>query len=506
MPAAFPLTLGERDEFARVADYLQGAAYDTEAVCGRLGVPDLFAVDDLPREGIALPPAAEDPLAFLVRTFLLLQPVSEAALRARLDGPTRVAFARLGLLVPEPDGATWTAPVLLYPVGRCRIVSDRHRDKDGSPATPGSDAVFPAIFPGSMLFLRLLPRGAYEDALDLGAGTGIGALELSRRVRRAVATDLTERATHFARFNQRLNARDNVEAVTGDLYEPVAGRTFDCIVSHPPYVPSPDDATVFRDGGPTGERIVRRMIAELPGVLRPGGVFSAVCAGWDTADGALEDRVRGWLGARADEFDLLLAVETAREPAELAERLIRPGLSGDRGSVATWEARFREAGLVSHVYGALVLARRGGVGAPATLRTWLGAGAQGSDVERALAALAQRAAQIAAGTRASVLDELRLRPAAGLTVHVEYAARAGVLAPSEVVLGTEEPFRSRTRIDPWMLKLVSAFDGRRRPAEVLSALRARRGVPDGFMPDDLRRLVELLLERGYMEAADPRRA
>jgi SAM-dependent methyltransferase len=502
----FPLTLGGDDDFARVAEYLRGAAYDAQTVCERLGVSELFAVDDLPREAIALPPAADDPLAFLVRTFLLLEPALEAVLRARLDVSTRAAFERLGLLAPQPDGATWTAPVLLYPVGEFHIASDRHRDQDGSPSTPSSDAVFPAIFPGSMLFLRLLPQGAYQDALDLGAGTGIGALELSRRVRRVVATDLTERATHFTRFNQRLNARANVEAVTGDLYEPVAGRTFDCIVSHPPYVPSPDDAFVFRDGGPTGERIVRRMIAELPAVLRPGGMFCAVCAGWDTAEGTLEERVRGWLGAQADEFDLVLGVEEALEPAELAERLIRPGWRGERGSAATWEARFREAGLMSHVYGALALARRGGAGAPGTLRTWLSAGTQGSDLERAVATLTQRATQIATGTRESAVDKLRPRLADGLTVHVEYTTRARALAPAEVILATQQPFRSRTRIDPWMLALVSAFDGKHRPPEILAALRARRGVPEGFTQEDLRRLLELLLERGYVDADDPRRA
>jgi SAM-dependent methyltransferase len=500
--SALPLTLGEDDDFARVAEYLHGAAYDAATVCGRLGVPDLFAADDLPRDGLALASAEDDPLAFLVRTFLLLQPVSEAALRARLDGPTRAAFERLGLLAPEPDGMSWAAPVLLYPVGHLHVVSDRHRDRDGLPVTPPPDAVFPAIFPGSMLFRRLLPEGAYEEALDLGAGTGIGALVLSRRVRHVVAADLTERATHFARFNQRLNACPNVEAVTGDLYEPVADRTFDCIVSHPPYVPSPDDAFVFRDGGATGERIVRRMIVELPGVLRPGGVFCGVCAGWDTVEGTLEERIRVWLGPWAGEFDLLLAVETALEPVELAARLVRPGFRGERGSASVWEARFREAGLVSHVYGALVLGRRGGAGAPATLRTWLGETTRGADLERAVAMLGDRAAQRVAGSRDRVLDTMRPRIAEDLVVHVTYAPRDGALKPAEVILETRQPFRSRMQIDPWMLTLLGAFDGTRTPGAVRAALRAAGALPRGVAQEDVRAFLEMLLERGYAEARE----
>jgi len=119
-------------------------------------------------------------------------------------------------------------------------------------------------------------------------------------------------------------------------------------------------------------------------------VFCAVCAGWDTAEATLEERVRDCLGARADEFDLVMGVEKALEPAELARQLVRPGFRGDRGSADRWAARFREAGLVSHVYGALALARRGGAGAPGTERTWLGRATCGADLERVLVALGER--------------------------------------------------------------------------------------------------------------------
>jgi hypothetical protein len=94
---------------------------------------------------------------------------------------------------------------------------------------------------------------------------------------------------------------------------------------------------------------------------------------------------------------------------------------------------------------------------------------------------------------------MRPRVAPGLTVHVEHVARDGTLAPAEVILATEEPFRSRTRLDAWMLALVSAFDGAHTPRQILAALRARRGVPEEFTQDDLHRLLELLLERGYLE-------
>ena len=72
-----------------------------------------------------------------------------------------------------------------------------------------------------------------------------------------------------ARVNAALN-RACIEALRGDLLTPVAGRTFDLIVSNPPYVPSEEDAVPHRglrrawDAGldgrccSTGSRAMRR--------------------------------------------------------------------------------------------------------------------------------------------------------------------------------------------------------------------------------------------------------
>jgi len=500
---SLPLTIGPAGTFARVVDHLRARGYDELTVSKALGIPSIFAFGSVRPETLTLPTAADDPLAFLIRTFLLVERISGDAVRAQLDVPVRAAFEQLGLLRPDATGDSFTAPVLLYPVSEFWIASDVHHNPDDSPYTPPPDAVFPAIFPGNLRFLRLLPQGTYEAALDLGGGTGIGALVLSRRVRHAVSADITARATHFAQFNRMLNACANLEIARGDLYDAVPGRTFDCIVTHPPYMPSPDDTWIFRDGGPTGERLAQRIIADLPAALRPGGIFCAVCAAWDTDEAPLEDRVRGWLGERADEFELLLGVETEMAPAELARMLAKPEHGPGRGTVAEWETRFREWKLERHVYGALVLARRDGPGDPVTLRTWLGTSTTGADLEREIAALRWRAARRAAGTLSSILDALQPRLADALEVHVTYVKGESGLAPSEAILATSEPFRSRTRIEPWMLSLLSAIDGDRTPAAIHADLHAKGVLPDGFSPADLRTFVELMLERGYLETIAP---
>src|SRR6185369_3054822 len=59
------------------------------------------------------------------------------------------------------------------------LASDRRDDPDGEPYTPAEDVVFPAIYPGTLRFLKLLPETRGE-ALDLCGGSGIGALHCSR--------------------------------------------------------------------------------------------------------------------------------------------------------------------------------------------------------------------------------------------------------------------------------------------------------------------------------------
>ena len=226
----------------------------------------------------------------------------------------------------------------------------------GPSNVPPPDVVFPAIFRGTLRFLRVISKSPADEALDLCCGTGIGALVLSRHVRRAVASDITGRATQFARFNRLLNGCENVEVVQGDLYEPVEGRMFDRVIAHPPYVPALSETHVFRDAGETGEGVLERIVAGLPRHLRPGGTFYCLSAGWDTAEGPFETRIRGWLGDHSPEFDLILAQQEEMSPSQVVRWLSDKSAGGD-GVREAFEKRFTAAALERNVYGAIVLHR-----------------------------------------------------------------------------------------------------------------------------------------------------
>jgi release factor glutamine methyltransferase len=131
--------------------------------------------------------------------------------------------------------------------------------------------------------LAALPEGG--AALDLCTGSGAIALSLAleKPGARVVATDLSPAALAVARENAAaLGAA--VELLAGDLFAPVpADARFDVIVSNPPYVPSGElpglsrevrrEPSLALDGGPDGLALLRRIVAEAPGRLSPGGTL-----------------------------------------------------------------------------------------------------------------------------------------------------------------------------------------------------------------------------------------
>jgi len=99
--------------------------------------------------------------------------------------------------------------------------------------------------------------------------------------------------------------RRKYESIEGDLYAPVMGRRFDVVAAHP-LGAFDGDAMVFRDGGDSGEAIIRRIIEGIPH-LRNGGAPSSSRSGrYDRSrtSGAFAVARRTWEGLR-----LILGVE-----------------------------------------------------------------------------------------------------------------------------------------------------------------------------------------------------
>jgi release factor glutamine methyltransferase len=124
---------------------------------------------------------------------------------------------------------------------------------------------------------------AARSILDIGTGSGCIAISLACNLSGAsvTATDISPGALEVARGNARRCGAD-VEFLAGSLFQPVAGRRFDLIVSNPPYIPSADieglepevrdhDPRTALDGGGDGLDIYRSLIPAATEHLNPGG-------------------------------------------------------------------------------------------------------------------------------------------------------------------------------------------------------------------------------------------
>ncbi|GIW51537.1 MAG: hypothetical protein KatS3mg081_0892 [Gemmatimonadales bacterium] len=143
----------------------------------------------------------------------------------------------------------------------------------------------PAVFRSGLVLAEAIRRElarlegtAERRALDLGTGTGIGALISARAGWRVVAVDISSQAARCARLNAILNRlEDRIEVRVGDLFDPVRGERFDLITFNPPFYQgeaSRDEEYSWRAPG-----IFSRFAAGLSEVLNPGGyalvVFSS---------------------------------------------------------------------------------------------------------------------------------------------------------------------------------------------------------------------------------------
>jgi release factor glutamine methyltransferase len=153
--------------------------------------------------------------------------------------------------------------------------------------------------------LREASPRAGAEVLDLCTGSGIAAITAARLGARATAVDVSRRSVLTVRLNALLNGvAGRVRAVRGDLLGAVPGRTFDAIVSNPPYVPSPREELPSHgpsrawEAGPDGRLVLDRICAEAPGRLRQGGTLLLVHSSLCGTETTLERLVAAGLEAR----------------------------------------------------------------------------------------------------------------------------------------------------------------------------------------------------------------
>ena len=504
---AMPIRIGSAEEFARCRDFLRAAGFDERAVTSTLKISDISQIPYVDTAAIDSDSVLPVLLA-LIDFFVLGNVVTADGLLTRCGEAAFTAFAGLGLIRDARRFAALAAldllagsvicPISLYPVDGLLIASDRRIYVGGDAVPIPAGVVFPAHDSGTLKMLRLLPAAAGGDAVDLCGGSGVGALHLARNGSRAATADITARAAHFAAFNARLNGIE-IEILRGDLYAPVAGREFDLICAHPPWVPSTGDAMVFRDGGDTGEAIVERVFAGISKHLRQGGTGVVVSLGRDGRDARYEQRVRRWLGHTGRDCDVILGVDQMLSIDDMVESIRRLHLNNDAEKAERMAARFRELGTERFVYGAVLVRRTAAVVAEPPLRLRMSSAATATDFERVFAWRQHR-------RRPEFVDWLtaaRPRLCPQLESNVRSVVRNGVMVTESAILTAKRPLAAAVRPDVWIARLLERLEGTQTVEQTFDAARQAGQMPADFTLAAFADLVGQMIERGLLDVDTP---
>ena len=163
-----------------------------------------------------------------------------------------------------------------------------------------------------------------SSVLDMCTGSGCLAILMAHVFPNAevTAVDLSDDALDVARINVAdYGLEDRIELVRSDVFDGLAGRRFDLILSNPPYVTAeamdalpPEylhEPHMALASGEDGLDVVRRLLAQAAGHLNPGGIL-AVEVGHNRhiVEAAFPDLPFNWLSTRGgDDMVFLLRRE-----------------------------------------------------------------------------------------------------------------------------------------------------------------------------------------------------
>ncbi|MGC5047929.1 DUF7059 domain-containing protein [Micrococcus porci] len=551
---------------AALAADLTALPYTTDVVETLLGPAATAALDREHAEaarrvvaGVLAAPAASDaaaasrPLAAVVGAFMLGDPVPAADLAAALPALGLDGAVEAGLVVldgADPGAETARATVDLSPYaadepGPMWVASDQTALQRRGPLP--EDHVL-GIGRASLTLAGATQRRPVARALDLGVGCGVQTLHLLAHAEHVTATDVSERALDFTRFNLLLNAdvlrldrerlEDRVRLAAGDLLEPAAGERFDLVVSNPPFVITPrtdPDAPVFtyRDGGREGDRLVAELIAALPEHLAEGGT-AQLLANWEIPAGAAEipagaaevpagddaapawdARPRSWVGPGMQAW---FVQRDRQDPAGYAETWLQDSsleLDPDayeaayRGYLDDFAAR----GVTGVGFGHVWLRRPAADGSQG--RAWTVAEELTQPLDEALgtawAAAVARRDRLAAGPGAGATDAvvtgdpalaalrgLHLRVAEDVTE--ERHSRFGAEHPEVILARQGAGFRRTARLDTATAGVLSASDGELSVGQLVGAVAALLELDDAGRAGLLAAVRELHEDGFLLEA------
>ncbi|AKE41378.1 transferase [Corynebacterium kutscheri] len=245
----------------------------------------------------ALAHRKNDPIAILIQAFLLHRPVSQPDLAAVLSTELFDDLSTAKILIEDIVTSGFYASIDIRP----HVFADTNRwvfsDMDASMIAghiPGANHVL-GVGAASLSLINTTPSSPVYDVLDLGTGSGVQLLGQAHCAQRFTATDVHPRALELAEATFA-GADMEVELLAGSWFEPVAGRSFQRIISNPPFVVGPPEINhVYRDSGLDLDGATELVVSQVSDYLSVDGSAHILGAWVHRNNESWQQRVASWL-------------------------------------------------------------------------------------------------------------------------------------------------------------------------------------------------------------------
>ena len=475
------------EQARRLKTYLTENGFSEAAIVDRLGYAN---PPDQSQLAAALYAAHEATAQnALLRLFLYGVELPVSLVDDLLSGEFVDVSMELGLL--RKTGDDYVADVIIVPVEDFLIVSDAFRILGTDVA---QEFVLPASTHSANFLRKLIMPTSVGRTLDLGSGCGIHALFAARHSETVIASDVSERATAFARFNALLNDCSNIECVTGDLFAAVGDQTFDLIVSNPPFVIAPGQSFTYRDNPMELDDFCRLLAREATERLNDGGHLQMLCETVELTTEAWPDRIGPWFsGTGCDAWWLRSApVSPATYVAHrLADVAGQVSAGDDR---ASWIEHLHDK-QVGAIYPAMVVLRkRAGT-------NWLHVHNLASDLTGHAGAAVSRgiaAQDFLQGNDDTELQSKTLSLSPDLVLEQRYERDDGHWVPTAAVLSLTDGMPMEAEVDMPVMAFLNILDGSQTLGGCLSRFAEAANAPAEKVASDLLPIVRMFVARGFV--------
>jgi release factor glutamine methyltransferase len=213
-------------------------------------------------------------------------------------------------------------------------------------AFPTTEAASVFFGPDTLRFLAAIERHldtnpTVQRAVDIGCGSGAGAIVAARRLQSAeiLMIDINAQALQASVLNARLNKIENVLPLHANMLNGVDGL-FDLIISNPPYLIDRERRAYRHGGGDFGEGLSLEIVNASLDRLSPTGVL-LLYTGSTIVDGV--DRFKTACSALIPQHHYSVCYEEV-DPDVFGEELdVYPYTSAERIAAVVLKVRRRKA-------------------------------------------------------------------------------------------------------------------------------------------------------------------